>query len=528
MIIRRRDFAGMLGLSVTTLALGGCVDLAEETSDSAAAVPRPPDLIPTSLEMRSWRLLNRFGFGPRPHDIAALERSGPAAFLECQLHPEQLSEDPHLTQMLASLSTLELDADAARDSEGEWKGDDYIIPLFSKLLQFRLPYGDTTPGAVSRELQQARLLRAVYSHRQVFESMVEFWTDHFSIDQRKSSCRWLKTVDDRQIRRHALGKFRDLLAVSMRSPAMLVYLDNADSRRRDPLTGAAPNENYARELLELHTLGVDAGYSLSDIQEVARCLTGWSVQTGLLEFEPGDFVFRDGWHDDQPKRVLGFAFPEGQAEDDGEELLNLLAGHPKTAEFISRKLCRRFVADIPPQALVDQLTSVFLATDGDIPSLIRTIVGSDEFVDPENMKLRRPFDFVAAALRATNAVTSGVGVLPYLAELGQVPFQWAQPDGYPDQMETWSRGMLPRWNFAIDLLHGRIAETHTDGRALSHMTGRENAAGICRTLARSVTGQQFPADILSEMSEWAAGGKAATAAPQWLALILSSPQFQWR
>lgn len=524
--MNRRKFAQFLGLSVGSLTLGGCFGL--DPRPVAPAITGPFGQADDATSRLASRVLNRIGFGPRPGSVEQLVEMGIDSYFEEQLDPESVVEDPDLLASLDDFETLNLDPDSAREREREWVYDDYVSQVFRKLLQLPLVNAQFEPGPVSRELQQARILRAAYSRRQVFEAMVEFWTDHFSIDQRKGFCRAWKTLDDREIRRHALGKFRDLLRVSMHSPAMLAYLDNADSRRHDDRTGLVPNENYARELLELHTLGVDGGYVLNDIQEVARCLTGWSYGDGWFELDPGRFAFRDEWHDDGEKRVVGFVIPAGQGERDGEQLLDVLCQHPKTAEFIAKKLCRRFVADQPPRRLVEQLTGVFLRTDGDIRQLVRTLLASDEFADPENVKFKRPLDFVVSALRGTNASTTGRGVLPYLELMGQVPFEWAQPDGYPDHVGAWSRGMLPRWRFAIDLLQGRVADTQIDAATLCAATGHTDSSAVCRTLCHLMLGHALPDRVLNAMSRWGADRPVAEAIPQWLAMFVSSPQFQWR
>ena len=292
------------------------------------------------------------------------------------------------------------------------------------------------PQEVIYELQQATLLRAAYSERQLYELMVDFWTNHFNIYIGKDSDKWMKTVDDREvIRANALGKFRDMLTASAKSPAMLEYLDNRVSVK------GKPNENYAREIMELHTLGVDGGYTYADIQNVARAFTGWTL---LPPRRPGDtageYLFNARQHDTDEKTVLGVTIPKGGNESDGLKVIEILANHPSTAKFVSKKLVRRFVSDNPPDALVQSVAATYQKTDGDIRQMMGVILHSDEFKNSYGQKVRRPLEFVAASMRALDVkvdaknseILRGVMVL-----LGQPLFQWATPDGYPDYAGAW-------------------------------------------------------------------------------------------
>ena len=222
-----------------------------------------------------------------------------------------------------------------------------------------------TVKSIPNELRQATLMRQLYSKRQLYEIMVEFWSDHFNIFIEKGNGFYLKTVDDREvIRKHALGSFRDLVWASAHSPAMMIYLDNQANEK------SHPNENYARELMELHTLGVDGGYTQKDVMELARCLTGWNVKE---HFWLGDFVFKEDLHDTGEKNVLGLSIqPSGIKE--AEQVIEMLVTHPSTAKFISTKLARRFIADDPPQELIEKAAQTFLDTKGDIKSVLRVIL----------------------------------------------------------------------------------------------------------------------------------------------------------
>ncbi len=330
------------------------------------------------------------------------------------------------------------------------------------------------PQMVVTELQRAALLRAVYSERQLYELMVGFWENHFSIFANKDDDRYLLTSYDRDtIRPFALARFRDLLGATAHSPAMLFYLDNWRSSVARPYpakdgkpagTDGGLNENYARELMELHTLGVDGGYTQKDVQEVARCFSGWTIQKPN---EEGLFLYRPGLHDNGEKIVLGHKIPSGGGLADGERVLDILAKQPATAHFIATKLARRFVSDDPPPALIDRAAAVFLKTDGSIRETLRAIVTSPEFFSAPTYraKMRSPFEYVAAAMRALNAETDGDRpVLDAIGRMGQPVFGRITPDGYADRADQWlsSGAMVARFNFASALATNRIKGTTID------------------------------------------------------------------
>jgi len=330
------------------------------------------------------------------------------------------------------------------------------------------------PQMIVTELQRAKLLRAVYSERQLYEMMVDFWENHFSIFANKDDDRYLLTSYDREtIRPFTLGRFRDLLGASAHSPAMLFYLDNWRSSVPRPYaaTNTKPagvdgglNENYARELMELHTLGVDGGYTQKDVLEVARCFTGWTIQKPN---EQGLFLYRPGLHDDGEKIVLGHRILAGGGISDGERVLDILARHPSTARFIATKLARRFISDDPPQSIIDRAAAVFLKTDGSIRETLRAIVTSPEFFSTTayRTKMRSPFEYVAASMRALNAETDGDRpVLDAVGRMGQPVFGRITPDGYADRADQWlsSGAMIARLNFASALATNRIKGTKID------------------------------------------------------------------
>lgn len=516
--LSRRQFGRWAALTAGAVSLGGCAPW--EQADPERGLDRlavdPP---PSPLESR---VLNRLAFGPRPHDVAQLRAVGIDEWIDRQLHPESIPESSDLLAALGRLETLELPAEEARDRETEWESDQAVAPVVEKFLKIgkrRL----RPPGPVRQDLAQASVLRAALSARSLQEVMVDFWSDHFNIDQAKGDCRWLKTADDRLLRDRALGRFRDLLEASAHSPAMLFYLDNAQNRKADSAARSSPNENYARELLELHTLGDTTAYTQHDIQEVARALTGWTIGD-VPDRDQGGFVFRAGDHDDGDKTVLGVRIPSGQGQRDGEQLLDLLARHPLTARSIAGKLCYQFLGAVP-QPLHERLAQVFLSSDGDIRQMLAELFRSDAFRRGSQPRFKRPIQFAVSALRALGARTSGAAIVPYLELMGQRPFAWAQPDGYPQRPEPWSAGMLPRWSFAIDLARNQIDQTWINLDALRHATrGRPNR-DVCRQLSESVLAEPLGPDELDALA--ALRGHPRDVLPQWLALVLVSPQFQW-
>ena len=523
--ISRRKFGEAVGGALGAFSLGGCGVWDEPFAPLTARFGAGSDL-PEGDPV--WRVLNRLAYGPRPGDVERVREMGVEAYFDEQLAPESIVEDPALERRLVALETLDLDAEGARECEREWAHDTLVLQvLVNKLAQFPLLPGQVGLGRTATELQQACVLRATYSRRQLQEVMVEFWTDHFNIDQRKGDCQWLKTIDDRQIRQHALGKFRDLVAASAHSPAMLFYLDNSENRRRNAADGAAPNENYARELLELHTLGVHGGYTLHDIQEVARCLTGWGLKSEW-ELHPGEFTFRPDLHDDGTKTVLGHVLPAGQGQADGEQVIDIVCRHPSTASFIAEKLCRRFVADVAPADLVASLAKVFLKTDGDIRKILSALFHSPQFLYGDGRKLKRPFDFTISALRALDAETTGKGLLPYLDSMGQLPFSWPLPDGYPDHADAWAHTLKARWGLAVDLLQGQIPETTVPALNLAAAVGDHQPLALGRGLSRLVLGRALSETQLRTLVMRTGDRQLAEVVPQWLALFLSAPEIQWR
>ena len=317
---------------------------------------------------------------------------------------------------------------------------------------------------VTSDLTESKLLRAVYSNHQLQELLVDFWYNHFNVFIDKGADRFLVPAYERDaIRPHVFGKFYDLLLATAENPAMLFYLDNwqsvapgSDAPNRKIKRGL--NENYGRELLELHTVGVDGGYTQKDVIEVARCFTGWTIAQPA---KGGGFEYRDKFHDKGQKIVLGHTIPAGGGMNDGLKVLNILAHEPATANFISLKLAQRFVADNPPAALVNRMTQTFLKTDGDLREVMRTMITAKEFWSEGayQAKIKSPFEVVVSAVRATDADVSSAFVLSNIIQkLGEPLYRKIEPTGYSNTNADWisSAGLLDRMNFAIALTHNRI------------------------------------------------------------------------
>lgn len=503
MQLSRRNFLRVGGSSAALLATVGCDQLPREltsfyqpTNDSGPFQP------PSAAEIDSiTHVLNRAAFGPRPGEymrvlkLGATREQAAAAYLEQQLDYARITDEAG-ERAVRRFETL-------REPLGE---------LFE--------YQDSL---LHDELMRATLARAVYSERQLYEVMVQFWSDHFNIDPSKGDCKWLKVADDREvIRPHALGRFPDMLRASAVSPAMLWYLDGRVNRREN--MAQQPNENYARELLELHTLGVHGGYTQKDVMEVARCLTGWTVRSKNQKpyFEIGKVEFKLRLHDCGEKVVLGqriAAIPENlnqeqrgwEGEMELDRVLQIVTAHPATARHISTKLCQRFIADEPPARAIEAVAKVFHQTGGEIRDTLRALFATEEFRMQRGNKLKRPFNFIASALRATGARTdAGLGIIDYLRRMGHAPFNYPTPDGYPEPAAPWLGTLLWRWNFALAMNDEKLKGTAIDFASL-----RKNAGGDEGVMAHFLGRKPTTAEA-EAYHESGAG----------LALLLASPAFQ--
>ena len=487
-------------------------------------------------------VLNRVTFGARAADLDRVDSIGVAAFLDAQLHPERIDDSAVAARLTAATAATIAPRAFAVDyykpmvaARQELAAQERVAGAAPKPVSLRwhlLPIAAVTlpggprPMAIVQQppvtpeearfqyanqrafeaLQAEKLLRAVYSERQLEEVLVDFWFNHFNVDARKIEERPVTAAYEREvIRPHVLGRFRDLLGATAKSPAMLFYLDNWMSAAPSAAKTGPPrglNENYGRELLELHTLGVDGGYSQRDVVEVARCFTGWTMN------DPHDglgFAFKPGMHDRGEKRVLGHKIRSGRGEEDGEQVLDTLARHPSTARFIASKLVRRFVADVPPPRLVDRASKTFRKTDGDLREVMRTILASPELRDRSvrRAKVKSPFEYVVSVLRATGAdVRDPRPFVNTIAALGEPLYQSQPPTGYPDSGRAWinTGTLVARLNFANALAANGLNAASTD---------RDRAETELRRLLPDVE-------------------PAAPSAQVRLALLLGSPAFQLR
>ena len=516
-------------------------------------------------EQRIVHVLNRLGFGARPGDVERVKAMGLDNYINQQLNPEKIA-DTVAENKVKELSVLEmttaqlyekfpqpgqllrqlqrrgmLPEDLAEARENRVKGGANSAsaempkpgemprnesmpaqppanPLenekYRKVIEeYYRENGLQRPQRIIAELQASRILRAVYSERQLQEVMVDFWTNHFNVFSGKGADRWLLPSYDRDtIRPHAMSKFSTLLEETAKSPAMLFYLDNFQSvspnsvqrLRAAQQQRRGINENYARELMELHTLGVDGGYTQKDVQEVARCFTGWTI------FQPrggaaavnamageaarrnaGTFFFNARTHDDGEKTVLGHKIPAGGGIKDGLMVLDILARHPSTAKFIATKLVRYFVADNPPQSLVDRVAATFTKSDGDIRETLKTIFFSKEFNSTEayRVKIKRPFELVISAIRTLGAETNGgPATHQWIARMGEPLYGFQTPNGYSDAAETWvnTGGLLERMTFGLALAGNRIQGTRVD---LAKFTNADKAKVMDESLKTILSGE---------------------------------------
>ena len=636
---------------------------------------------PLTEEQKIVHVLNRLGFGPRPGDVERVRKFGLKAYLDQQLNPASIKDDavdaktagfdalrmagPEIAAMerAVQMSNRQLQMlQRAMAERGAMEGSDAIQGAVNAAQTGVTPtpaqqvraavnvFQSATPeerklleegraarlkvNAAGTELVMNKLIRAVESERQLYEVMVDFWSNHFNIDA--SKVRASKVIDEQQvIRPHAMGKFRDLLNASSTSAAMMIYLDNAQSTApravpQRPLAGqpgaritlervrqaagrgqpaavqmlervaeraksdgiseeeafrkVAPalvrqparargglNENYARELMELHTLGVDGGYTQKDVTELARCLTGWGVRGGRYS---GEFEFHPSLHDQGEKVVLGKTIPAGGGMEDGKIVLEMLATHPSTMRYISTKLCRRLVSDDPPKSLVDRCVETWKKSDGDIREIVRTIVESKEFFSPAAVKtkIKSPFEYAVSSVRALGATLEpqspapGRGARPaagginvfagngngqtntrvlagQIGSLGQPLFNHGFPTGYPEHSTKWvsSGALIGRINFALSLVNGRIADVSLDRAALStpgvpaksleervdaisrKLLGGPLTAGTRSTLLKQLAATTpLAADRISTQDD------SMEDSVKIAALVLGSPEFQRR
>ena len=394
---------------------------------------------------------------------------------------------------------------------------------------------------VLQDLREARLYRALYSNRQLEEVLTDFWLNHFNVYESKGTPEQLSLVsfENEAIRPHVLGHFKELLLATARHPAMLYYLDNWSSMAGEvfnvgpfaqgPFGNGANfltqfahglNENYGRELMELHTLGVNGGYTQDDVINVARCFTGWTIRAPNNKPE---YVFAAFMHDTGEKTVLGHKIAAGGGEQDGVQVIDILAHHPSTAQFISRKLAQRFVADDPPAALVDRMAKTFLKTDGDLRAVMETLLTSREFFSEGawETKIKSPLEMVASAVRVTGAETADTFILAQkVTDMGEPLYGKVEPSGFKDGSETWlsTANLMARINFANALAAGSVAGVKVDTKRFAD----KDAAAV----AHDLLNRDASAETLAAI-EKGVGEKAANPGSV-VGLVLSSPEFQRR
>jgi len=437
------------------------------------------------------RLVRRASYALRASDVADVKTLGYQRWLNDQVNVTRIDDSALESDVAARWPNLAL-------------GPAALAPI--------------NVGTLRDGLQAATLYRAAFSRRQLYERMVEFWTDHFSIDINKVG--YLKLVDDRDvIRRHAMGRFSDLLKASAKSPAMLAYLDQNLSR------AGAPNENYARELMELHTLGVEGGYTQQDVTELSRVLTGWTFSGA------GVFSFNASRHDWGAKTVLGVTIPAGapslgqEGVKEGEQIIDFLLNHASTGRFLATKLLKWFVTPEPTAAQIDAIAGAYRATGGDIKRMVRAVL-NEGWIAQAPLKLKRPFHLVASALRSSDVVVSGIGgMVGQVRVLGQPLFQWETPDGFPDLMEYWVGNITPRWSFGTALANSNSA-TAVRLNVDAYLAGSPDAA-LDRLNTEYFGGELAPNTRAQLRGFLTSGTFNATRVRETIALALSSHEYQW-
>ena len=543
-------------------------------SGNMAALRQSSGTRELTADQQVQHVLNRLAFGPRPGDAQKVRAIGVDAWIAQQLKPDRIA-DPAVDAVVDSMKVLEM---ASADLIAKYPPPGVAIRRLTQARGGNLSRQDSMRvRQMNREammllgqVANAKIVRAVGSERQLLEVMVDFWENHFNVFAGKDRLRYfLPEYTQHAIRPHALGTFRELLGAVARSPAMLYYLDNwqssADSGQpilmpngrvstvRPRMAQAARrrglNENYARELMELHTLGVDGGYTQQDVIEVARALTGWTIADGP---NGGGFMFRPVMHDAGEKQILGKRFPAGRGIEDGEAVLDLLATHPSTARFISFKLARRFVSDSPPNELVERATNVFMRTDGDLREVVRTIVTSPEFFAQSafRAKVKTPFELVVSTLRAMDAPPVETPALAqFVSRLGQPLYGHQAPNGYPETGDAWMNtgAILNRINFGLAAASGRVPGLRLNqwphARELAPLSREQQVDGVVRELLGGYVSNDTRAVLLSGTNPLLPAQDSTTAVAgmrgdmrnngargfaQVVGLALGAPEFQRR
>ena len=562
-----------------------------------------------SKEQAAAYLLERFAFGARPGEVEKVVQMGPEKWLAQQLAgnlpdaalDKRLEAFPALKMTQEEMAAVYLQNGRLRNM---MKKEGIIDPaktprkeMNEKMKAYREKHGLRPYGVLSnQELKGQKVMRAVYSENQLTEVMTDFWFNHFNVTTRDGGARSRTLSYERDaIRPNVLGNFRTILGATAKHPAMLYYLDNAQSRMAPPEqqnqpkpepvkemaagemgmdggmdggmmgeTAKAPekapakaqtpprrkrkyglNENYARELMELHTLGVDGGYTQRDVTEVARVLTGWAAApygNGRKNIDKqiargskniirqGEFVFRTSWHDQNAKVALGETFPAGGGIEEGERVLDMLSKHPSTARFISTKLARRFVNDVPSDDLIDQMAETFTRTDGDIAAVVATLAQSRVFwvEAKKRSKMKSPFELVVSSLRALEAdVKNPQPMMTWFNRMGEPLYGYLPPTGFPDYAESWANSgtLIARMNFGVRLATGRI-----NGVTLKRLPRDSDGLTTDEALAmysKLLLPAQDTSAIASEVKE-TIPDDAERKDIHVVSMLLGSPEFQYR
>ncbi len=538
MELTRRRFLQYSGAAALALVSGAT---AEAAATKTGAGPLGALGFPWSAKVAATppfavHVLSRFAYGHTQADMAAIQAGtfDADAWFEAQLHPDDTESDTLTTK----LNTLESISKSA-------------YQLFSDYPMTPAQQGGPSVyTVVMPDLVRATLLRKVYSKWQLKEVMVDFWTDHFNIDYTKDLCKWLTTVHDREhLRPNALGNFKTLLMADAKSAAMMDYLDNWENHK------TAPNENYAREIMELHTLGVDGGYTQQDVQQLARVLTGWTYYRPRPANVPpnaGVWYFNANDHDTSDKLVLGSSIngiKGANGIQEGEQVIDILANHRSTAHFIAKKLCRKFVSDTPTDALVNSIADVFYSNrtaPDQVAVVLRAIFDSDEFKNSVGQKAKRPLDFIPAAMRAVDCdtlmpVSVWRGGNVSIMTMGQPLYNHTFPNGYPDTAADWvnSNDLLARWNFSIAMMENRLGTgTTADLKAWVQAINPMTADALVDAMTTRIVGYAIDpgdrASLVNYVSNNNPAGFALNNAvltvkvPELAALLLASPYFQAR
>jgi uncharacterized protein (DUF1800 family) len=485
-------------------------------------------------------VLNRLTFGPHLGDVERVRKMGLQEWIQSQLHPEVIPENPALEEKLKPLNSLRMSL--AQSMESTAAGLVFVNGVGQLSNVLRTADGTVrmmAPSAQTPEtdLRDGKIFRAIYSNRQLEEVLVDFWFNHFNVSSAKARP-FVAHYEREAIRPFVLGKFRSMLFSTALHPAMLLYLDNKESIAPE-IAQPGPNmtvqfgnarglnENFSRELMELHTMGVDGGYTQKDIEQAARTFTGWSlrqtpVNPSTKEPAKVEVLFSSWAHDPKDKVVLGHTIA-ADGYNEVHKLLDILASHPSTARHISFRLAQRFVSDNPPQALVDRVTRTFIDTGGDLGEVTRTLLTSREFLSEStwHKKIKSPLEVVVSAVRAVNGEISTPSALgDWIAEMGQPLYGKIEPNGYPNTGEGWfnTATLLARLNFATSLANGKIPGVTVD---TSRWDGKETVA-----IAREILGRDPMPQTLEALKE---GKVAGDVSPAFLGgLILGSPDFQRR